>query len=1298
MSAGGSHARARAIVLCALVGLAALAAPRLTLHLDSDDRRPALRIFLSLPSATDPGTVARRWIAPIEERVRSLGGVREVAGEVWPNGARLEVSLQSRSDPELKASRLQAELAALRALLPTGGRLRVVTTQAGQGDLVAVVWVAQRIDQATLESAIRTLRRVPGIRAVETWGARDEAIDVILPASLPGSELDSVALDEAITTSVSATSLGAWRQAGARADLWRPPTAATPEEVAAIPVSPGRGGPMLPLASLAAVERRVALADVSLRRNGASALALAVYRENAASVLGVDRRLRQAVTTLPPRLAAAISWREAEALGELLVRLTLGFALAVLTAGVLGTRAGGATAGVGMASAPVACLAATVLAFASLGDGLDFMMLLAVSIGVAAMLAASAAVILGGHSPLTVGLVWSLCASIPPCAALLTSSSVDFAIEAPSQAFWITVLASSVALPLLPRGPHRLDRPERRARAGFGMRRLARWTLRDPGSALLVAATAAVVLAALWGPALAPRAGVPKASESTLFVDLELATGSTRAATGRHLAATDEALRRVEGLGASWGAHGAGWGWLEVEIDPTWRRPDRLAEVLARLRRELPAGARSQTSTDLAHAVTGARRGPIEPEADDDGHRYRVVLRGLDLADLRATYDRAVDQMIRAGVRRHWIEGWQAPESRIRLAPRPLAAVADAPPPDAHSPGPLPPDATALAAELRRLTEPPTPVQLPGTQRRIVRVHHADTRREDEELPQLANLLARPLHFDGHQPIVAASLVGLHGDLIQPRVQREDGRFVAPITVHIPHTVEARRLTLRRKVDRALARLPKSTATDLERPALGRIVIPEQRLQLWALAALVSVLFFAVAAVLSNSLTWAALSLSPLVLAVFAAAPAIHTTAGRAHEMVLVALAAATAAALPVLLTTLPAATAYRPLLRAGRWIVAGLVPAIVLLAAPLVGAAPRAALVAPLLVAAIALATATLAGLVLVPASGTVLATWRRRGERAAARDRIRQVWAEGPPELQARALTKIYPGGRRALDRVDFTLKPSITGLVGPNGAGKSTLLRLLTGLLAPSRGQVLYRGRALRPELLQDYHQLVGYLPQDAGAYTGFTAEELLDWWAKQRGLGDHRQRAKEVARRLDEVRLTNVANRKVVDFSGGMRQRVGIARALLGSPSVLIIDEPTAGLDLQSRQALRDVLLDAAQRRIVLFSTHIASDLEATAERILVLSGGALAWNGPTDDLVARADGRVFEAMLEAHEMAAFAARHRITARSQTADGIAVRAVVGMAGDIEGEPVAPSLEEACLDAIERARAAHARADGA
>jgi ABC-type multidrug transport system ATPase subunit len=266
--------------------------------------------------------------------------------------------------------------------------------------------------------------------------------------------------------------------------------------------------------------------------------------------------------------------------------------------------------------------------------------------------------------------------------------------------------------------------------------------------------------------------------------------------------------------------------------------------------------------------------------------------------------------------------------------------------------------------------------------------------------------------------------------------------------------------------------------------------------------------------------------------------------------------------------------------------------------------------------------------------------------------------------------------------LHQVSFELTPGIVGLLGPNGAGKTTLLRSITGLLSPTRGQIVFRGVPVTPENLADYRHHVGFLPQEFNAYPGLTAAQFLDYWAIERGRLDRRARAAEIERLLALAGLAEHANRRVRDFSGGMRQRIGIARALIGDPALIVVDEPTTGLDIEAREHFRELMRTLAAERVVILSTHIAGDVESTASRILVLVRGTLRWDGTPEATIAAARGRVFEGVVNDGDARALSRRHRITKRVRTHEGIRIRAVVRANVQLEGDAVEPTLEEAYL----------------
>ncbi len=210
---------------------------------------------------------------------------------------------------------------------------------------------------------------------------------------------------------------------------------------------------------------------------------------------------------------------------------------------------------------------------------------------------------------------------------------------------------------------------------------------------------------------------------------------------------------------------------------------------------------------------------------------------------------------------------------------------------------------------------------------------------------------------------------------------------------------------------------------------------------------------------------------------------------------------------------------------------------------------------------------------------------------------------------ELIADRITKQYKN-KIAVDRMSFVLTKGVTGLLGANGAGKTTLMRLLCGILLPTGGTVSYDGMDVETE---EYRDILGYLPQDFGYYPEFSGKDFLLYMSAVKGLPkrDALQKTEEL---IEVVGLKDAARKKVRTYSGGMKQRLGIAQALLNDPQVLIMDEPTAGLDPQERVRFRELIAAIGQNRIVLLSTHIVSDLEHIADRLMIMKEGRLLWQG------------------------------------------------------------------------------------
>lgn len=232
----------------------------------------------------------------------------------------------------------------------------------------------------------------------------------------------------------------------------------------------------------------------------------------------------------------------------------------------------------------------------------------------------------------------------------------------------------------------------------------------------------------------------------------------------------------------------------------------------------------------------------------------------------------------------------------------------------------------------------------------------------------------------------------------------------------------------------------------------------------------------------------------------------------------------------------------------------------------------------------------------------------------------------------IEIRQLTKRYgkgPQAVQALHGIDLSIEAGMFGLLGPNGAGKTTLMRILAGIVLPGSGSVRIAGIDLSKETgRQQVKSMLCYLPQELGMYPDLTARQFIDYMAILKGMGDEAGRRQRVVQVLEMVGLSQAADRKLKGFSGGMKRRVGIAQALVNDPRILIVDEPTAGLDPEERIRFRNLLVDLATNRVVLLSTHIVEDIGQTCRDMAVLAKGQILFRGSPVDLMRAAEGRVW----------------------------------------------------------------------
>lgn len=278
---------------------------------------------------------------------------------------------------------------------------------------------------------------------------------------------------------------------------------------------------------------------------------------------------------------------------------------------------------------------------------------------------------------------------------------------------------------------------------------------------------------------------------------------------------------------------------------------------------------------------------------------------------------------------------------------------------------------------------------------------------------------------------------------------------------------------------------------------------------------------------------------------------------------------------------------------------------------------------------------------------------------------------------ELILDRVTKQY-GAKIACDRISLRLGTGVYGLLGANGAGKTTLMRMICGVLRPTSGSIRFAGLDVDSE---GYRARLGYLPQDFGYYPEFTALDFLLYLAALKGLprAQARQQSNEL---LELVGLSGEARHKIRTFSGGMRQRLGIAQALLGDPQLLVLDEPTAGLDPKERVRFRNLIARLGAQRTVLLSTHIVSDVEHIAGTILILKDGVLLQNGPREAVLQAVQGKVWTCTVPPAEAEALCARYPAADTCPAGEKIALRLLADACPCSGAQPAEPTLEDLYL----------------
>ncbi|MET3978511.1 ABC-2 type transport system ATP-binding protein [Mucilaginibacter sp. UYP27] len=276
---------------------------------------------------------------------------------------------------------------------------------------------------------------------------------------------------------------------------------------------------------------------------------------------------------------------------------------------------------------------------------------------------------------------------------------------------------------------------------------------------------------------------------------------------------------------------------------------------------------------------------------------------------------------------------------------------------------------------------------------------------------------------------------------------------------------------------------------------------------------------------------------------------------------------------------------------------------------------------------------------------------------------------------------LSKKYNNQKTALSNFSIDINKGILGLLGPNGAGKSTLMKLIATISKPTGGTLLLDGTDIvkHPDAIR---KVLGYLPQDFGVYPNLNAYEFLEYIAAMKGVGGKGLR-KRIDILLEGVNLTADAKRPIGTYSGGMKQRIGIAQALLNDPKVLIFDEPTVGLDPEERMRFRQLIADLAQDCVIILSSHIVSDIETIADEVAIMQGGMLITKGYQQDIIKQADGRIFETFLDNAALTEFKGRYKVIDTSRQNDRIKTRYISTQANAAPSSaPVKATLEDAYL----------------
>ena len=281
---------------------------------------------------------------------------------------------------------------------------------------------------------------------------------------------------------------------------------------------------------------------------------------------------------------------------------------------------------------------------------------------------------------------------------------------------------------------------------------------------------------------------------------------------------------------------------------------------------------------------------------------------------------------------------------------------------------------------------------------------------------------------------------------------------------------------------------------------------------------------------------------------------------------------------------------------------------------------------------------------------------------------------------EITIKNLSKVYSNGHKALDEVSFNVGNGMFGLLGPNGAGKSSLMNILVTLNKPSSGQILIDGQDLQKKR-KEIRSIMGYLPQDFTFFSKLKSYEFLDYSASLAGIKSKKERGIAVDKMLENVGLLEFRNRQANKLSGGMKRRLGIAQALIGDPKVIIVDEPTTGLDPEERIRFRNLLSELSQQKVsIILSTHIVGDISSSCDDMVLLNNGKVSFTGSPDGLIERARGHVFQLTLNDAQLADIKTKYPIISTTPFGLEWEVQVVAEQLQGFVGTSIEPKLEHA------------------